>query len=79
MFKQEQKLKEGYADMRDFKIRMFQFFNSQVDPLLQIHEIEKVIIQCLNYITERNKRRDIISKKTVRKVVYKGFCTNVFI
>jgi hypothetical protein len=79
MFKKQDHIKEGYADFSDFKARMFQFFNSPSDPLLNIHEIERVISECANYIEERNKRRDIISKKTVRKVVYKDICSNVFI
>ena len=71
--------KEGYADFSEFKAGMFSFFNSPLDPLLNINEIERVIYECQRYIAERNKRRDIISKKTVRKVVYKGICSNVFI
>lgn len=79
MFKKSSTAKEGYANFTDFKSRMFQFFNSQSDPLLQIHEIEHIIQECLNYTIARNKRRDIVSKKTVRKVIYKGICQGVFI
>ena len=72
-------MKEGYADFKDFQTKMFCFFNQPVDPLLHIHEIEQVIQECFNYLVDRKKRRDIISKKTVRKVVYKGLCQKVFI
>ena len=33
----------------------------------------------MNYSIARNKRRDVVSKKTVRKVVYKGICQGVFV
>lgn len=80
MFKRDQNgLKEGYANFHDFQVSLFHFFNQPVDPLLQIHEIEQIIQQCYNYLVGRNKRRDIISKKTVRKVVYKGHCQKIFI
>jgi hypothetical protein len=79
MLTRDSSLKEGYAYFNDFKACLFEFFNSTDDPLLHIHEIEQILTASIAYLQQQNKRKDIISKKTCRKVVYKGYCSKMFI
>ena len=49
---------------------MFEFFDRRAEPfLLQINEIELILTECFKNLIERNKRKDLISKRTFKKVI----------
>ena len=55
--------------MSEFQEKMFEFFNRREIPLLQIIDIETIITECFKYLISKNKRKDRISKRTLKKVV----------
>ena len=55
--------------MSEFQEKLFEFFNRKEIPLLQIIDIETIITECFKYLISKNKRKDRISKRTLKKVV----------
>ena len=61
--------REYTIPMNIFQERMFEFFNRREIPLLQIIDIELIITECFKYLIAKNKRKDQISKRTLKKVI----------
>jgi len=61
--------RETTIPMDVFQERMFEFFNRREIPLLQIIDIELIITECFKYLISKNKRKDQISKRTLKKVI----------
>lgn len=56
--------------MELLQLKMFEFFDRRQQPyLLQIQEIEFILTECFKNLIERNKRKDMISKRTFKKVI----------
>ena len=54
-----------------FQQRLFTFFGNGPLPLLGVSDIETLMTECFKYLLSKNKHKGHISKRTVKKVVFR--------
>ena len=61
-----------HVDIEFFQAQLFTVFTKGNNPLLSVPDCERLMTECFKFLMQKNKIKKHISKRTVKKVVFRS-------